>query len=1030
MVTLRSLLVLTPALLAAALHAQSAGGRTPVAPGTGTRPGGFPPRELVPKPGGGSFVVDPNQFGRAHDLGLAEVRWGRLVDVHALDANGLLDPAPVLRDFVVGETVQSDGSGYALLTSPSTHVERLCILRQPGAPEPFPGAGTFTELLFAAEDASVFVPPKDLDAALVATLPRNAALSLRFDDLLADAPSAALSLIDDVRVFVAPSPSAPPGTPFTPFAARVLFDGSHGALTSGAFHSTRVVLDLTISSLEAGEFPVPLDTNPLGLPPAVTSAASFVLRLPTQTDPGSGQFTLLRNLAGKALSASGNGPVDLTSPTVDLVRAARAAREDEPSGGYLLDLEPPQVLGALPLQVTQAVADPNGTAGFSFLVDWNFTGPCAGRPLVLDGLRVGSSRLEVLANGPAPSAGAVHGVRVRLTQHTPVAASALLGNGVLETPLRPGTEASACWFTILPTPAQPPATGVSVSSQFVARFSEPMRATSVDPYDGFRLVQGPLSTPADATNTVVAQQVIDPDASTFALSPVLPLAHVQGQATVYHLEILAGSGGPTDLAGNPLVRAPAAELRIAPSEATQASAGLVLTFDASDEMPGVGPDLRGQFFFDFTAGEIRGRPPAFFGAPVDRTNPVPSIMIPFPLGVFTPLNPLGSKLQSVWRYCDMGFAVRDETKYNVDVVGLSWAPRGGLVVNDFYPQFEISLGHSKRLPDEAIDNNLLPRWPNSGLPGGPSPFDGNYLSGRTVTHGRDLGYSVSGADLYMSSTGTALMPYPLNRGAAPLSTYTWRDTSVLEKAGPNGVGIPLDIEVGAPLFLEPQVGAVAATDQVPTIGLPLLMEYRCYPSDTAIGLNTLDVSLAVNSSALPAFRAYSSGGFNTAGLPVVVLPDSEPAPRGGYNPSSNPPGQRTAFSADNVFYIGQLDLVYRVSRVHSAWFDTGASGTDYVALLPTVVANENPGHVPVLLAVRGATGFAGTGGAENDARQQDAYGELRTGSVSFLNGDASWKSTLNSIDGARFVQFRITLVNDLEPLFYPALDALALAYQH
>jgi hypothetical protein len=37
--------------------------------------------------------------------------------------------------------------------------------------------------------------------------------------------------------------------------------------------------------------------------------------------------------------------------------------------------------------------------------------------------------------------------------------------------------------------------------------------------------------------------------------------------------------------------------------------------------------------------------------------------------VQTPLSPLGSKLQALWRYCDLGFSVRDETKYDVDVVG-------------------------------------------------------------------------------------------------------------------------------------------------------------------------------------------------------------------------------------------------------------------------------------------------------------------------------------------------------------------------
>src|SRR5262249_16366126 len=197
-------------------------------------------------------------------------------------------------------------------------------------------------------------------------------------------------------------------------------------------------------------------------------------------------------------------------------------------------------------------------------------------------------------------------------------------------------------------------------------------------------------------------------------------------------------------------------------------------------------------------------------------------------------------------------------------------------------------------------------------------------------------------------------------------------------------------EVGPPLNLEPQIGALAPKDAVPTIGLPLLIENRCYPSSAGLGLNSFDVSLAINSSARPAFRAYSAGGIDTHGQPGIVDPDAELFRAGGLNPYSSPPGGHT-LPIDNVTYIGQLDLVYRVNRIHSAWFDTGASGTDFAALVPTVVENDDLGHVPVHLDVRGATGFSGTSGAENDASRIDAYGELRTGTGSFLNGDSSWK---------------------------------------
>jgi hypothetical protein len=87
-----------------------------------------------------------------------------------------------------------------------------------------------------------------------------------------------------------------------------------------------------------------------------------------------------------------------------------------------------------------------------------------------------------------------------------------------------------------------------------------------------------------------------------------------------------------------------------------------------------------------------------------------------------------------------------------------------------------------------------------------------------VVHDRALGYAVNAADAFVSSTGTVLEPYPLNRGQTPLQTYTWRDTSVQTLGGPNGAGVPLDIEVGAPLHLEPQAGEVAPSGAVPSIG--------------------------------------------------------------------------------------------------------------------------------------------------------------------------------------------------------------------
>lgn len=1014
---------------------QSAGGTVAVPAGRPTRPPPppSPPQGMeLPKPdGSGTFFSDPHQKGRASKLHLVELEWGRLVDVHGLDAAGRIDPRPVFRDFVISELVQGDGARYRLALNPLTLVMRLVILRQRGAPEPAPGAGTFETLLQeAAAHLVPILPRAEDDSPPFSFVARNAVLVARFDDLLEDSATAEQELIDTVRLFTRALAGPNP-----PFAARLRFDPNHGGIAGHAFHSTRVLIDLTVSEFEASSMAVPQPVNALGLPASQTlsSNASAILRIPTRIAPGIGQFAILTNLRGNGLSTTGNGPVDLASPTEDVVRAMRAGNDEDPSNGFLLDLIGPSILGSFPVMVTAAVPDPAGEAGFAFLLDWTFSIQCGGRALPGDGVIVGSHFLEVLALGPRPDvSGHVQGVRVRAAGADPVAAGELLGQGLFLAPLRPSAIDRACWLAFAPQPSSPPADGVSPSAQVMVRFTEPMRPESVTYSDTLRLVRGDSSQGANAGNIVVAEVLSSADLTEFALIPLLPLAHTQGSASPYHVELDGSSQGVRDLAGNGLARSLApVDFTLDPLAPSQASDGIVLSFASTDELPPIGaPDLRGQFFFDLGRGVIRPRPVAFTGFPVDRSNPVPSIMPPFLHGVQSPLVPLGSKLQAVWRYCDLGWSVRDETKYNLDVVGISWAPVNGQVLADFFPLFEIALAHSARLPDEDLDSFLLPKYPSSGVLGAPNLFTDNILadplSPQRVVHVRSLGYSVNPVDAFLSSSGTVNLPYPLNRGGGPLLTYTWRDTSVLAQAGPAGAGVPLDVEVGPPLFLEPQAGALAPAGAVPSIGLPLLMEFRCFPEASAIGLNALDIALAINSSALPAFRAYSSGGYNTSGQPVAKDPDLELVPSGGFNPTSNPPGL-PSLSAENTFYMGQLDLVTRVSRVHSAWIDTDALAPDY---FDPLVGADTPGASSVVLEYRGASAFSGPGvGDEFNATKLDAYGEITSGRTPlFFNGISTWSDDIDALDGARYLQVRITLANDLGTGLSPELGSLGIAF--
>ena len=156
------------------------------------------------------------------------------------------------------------------------------------------------------------------------------------------------------------------------------------------------------------------------------------------------------------------------------------------------------------------------------------------------------------------------------------------------------------------------------------------------------------------------------------------------------------------------------------------------------------------------------------------------------------------------------------------------------------------------------------------------------------------------------------MPPTIDKGGA--------DSYGLEMAITFNLGLPSNPQVGpgvAPMF--PNPGPWGAGN-VPTIGLPLLWEIRCYPDDGALGLNQFDLGTVVLNGA-PSMRAFSNGGVATGGITVIKDPDLQTTATGGFNPTSTPPGFVTV-GLDNGFYLGQLNLVSRISRAHTIWFDT------------------------------------------------------------------------------------------------------------
>jgi hypothetical protein len=1024
--------------------------------GGGQESTGVPGEELA-KPGGGTFFVDFNQGGNATRLHLVEMFWARLVDVHDIDDLGGVDLEPVFRDFAISENIQSDGTNYRLETNPISQKTRLVVLRQRGAPDA--GLGTFDSLLRSAAEGLPPIVPRHDDGSTGDQYPfvvRNGAIVMRFDDVLDDDVEAQQDLIETVRVGV----NYPP---VTPFPNRLIFDPNHGALVGGEFHSTRVLIDLTVSETESVAMVVPQPVNTVGLPPSLTTTTNpnVSVRMPTRTDFGSGQFKLLRGLSGVPLSPLENGPVDRTVATRDIVRAMRSGNPSDSNKGFLLDLSPPEILGAWSLTVENALDAPGGLPGFDYLLDVTFTTICRGAPQASDVVSIGESFLEVIQDSAAPDVdGLVQGLRVRSLSDVPIqAGTGLLGNALFLSTFNPSDPVPpGCWITFAPAPTALPTLGVSTSARVTVRFSEPMEPSSISPFDNFYVVRGDTSTQVIPTNLFVGEITPTSDLKEFTFNPTRPLPHDTDTAETYHVRI----DGPTDLAGNALGATPAGiNFEMEASQPAVRNGGTVLRFGGTDELEPIGfSDLRGQFFLDFDRKVIRPRQALFSSYPADRTNPVPSIMIPFLRGVQTPLSPLGSKLQTVWRYCDLGWQVLDETKYNLDVFGLSWAPRNGQVVNDFFENFEIRLSHSRRLPDETIDAFLLPKYPNSGLNTAfLSNILGDPLSPQKVVHPRSLGYQVNVADLFLASSGTVMIPFPLNRVLDEAVTYTWRDTSVLSLGGANGPGVPLDIEADAPLFLENAFGYVADVNEVPSFGLPLLLEYRCFPSNQGLGLNPLDISLAVNSSPLPSFRAYSTGGINQSGIPVIRNPDEEQVARGGFNPLANPPGSPTTRADDNSFYIGQLDVVTRLSRVHSVWINTSLENPDFFdpVILPTEA--EQPEGTAIIVEYRGADGFTlgeldgVVGNPVNEsvfpfnAQRLNAYGDIFVivriggtnthkilgsdvfpGSVQYVTGNRNWVDDIDTVDTAKYLQLRITFASNIDTGLSPELSAVGITY--
>lgn len=1033
---------------------------------------------------GTHFVIETNESGESSTMHITSVSFGRLID-EVYDASGT---TPVHRQLVIGQDIESDGVDYLIETNSVSRVTRLTILHDFGTTS---YDTAFAKLFLGMDDLLT----KDLSPSTLppySTIPRNAAIVVRFSDLIDETTISQ----DTVRLLTGYGPTSP-------FTTRMFADPNFGAEIGGAFHSTRLVLDPVVTAAESQATGLPV--NSLGLPGAInTSMPNLALRIPTTPDFASGQFSLLSNLVGNPLTGAGNAPFDYNSPTLDAVRALRTGglteKVGDPNNGFLPDGELPEVIGRQSVTVTGVLPD---TGTDNYLVDLTFSNiNCADAPKVGDILEQPGVFAEVTAAGGAPVLGVVSGVKMHLL--TPGSGVPFPGGGDYETPWDPtGVVGADCFVEFDPPAGAGTNLDVDPYANVIVRFSEPMDPELMTPFDSF--VIGRNTTALEDMGVrefVVGEVAASSDLREFRFVQTAPFRHTLGSATDDFFINLFGQEGVVDLAGNGLANPfPQVPFFIDPNAPTHKTDHRSFRFATYTDVPGLGnivddfqngsADIRGQFVADTQRGTISPRPVDRFSQTIDRNQGVPNWMVANAstltgglLGtVQEPLNPLGCKLMNLWRYFDMGLDAADEAFFNIDVEHVNWAPIGSNVIAEYYPEFQISMTTTSRMPDETWitpPNTLV--FPNSGLIA--TSYDENVLSDPhnevKVVHDRSDGYFLDPVDKFKSTSQTFMFPFPMNRDipAEDFKYWTFRDTAITTRGGSDpliGIEPPVryDLSVlsdGATLI---GFGAgdlildTAATPPIqnnlivpdgnfiPSFGLPILTEYRCYSSDDAIGVNRLDTSLAmapawtvgvIPSTALAALpkqpftRLFSAGGYNAASEKIYRDPDLEVAPSGGFNYETAvaPKGTPTV-GADNVYYMGQLDFVIRVSRVYTHWHKVADANPVYFEPVLEPRNDQQPEGTSVNLDFRGAQNLT-SNPPQGDALTLNAYGDIPGGGDPEIfddpagdNGPLSnltdWTSDITDLNGLVFYQVRITFINNAATGTFPELSTLALAQE-
>lgn len=1028
------------------------------------------------------------------------LRWGRLVDVWAVDnsgnpvqitkkSGGSQIPDPLYLDNLVGESI---GVSKSLATNPEPDVQ-LTLRRDSvsgaqiliiGAPFEKSAKSRFQVALkevLATVGTIAIGGPSSLPP--YSQVPRDAALAINFDR-----PVNPKTIGPETIQIFAGSSTTSGNLPPAPFLGRyvwkpenpktVIFDPTINAVDDARIEENLVAYN-NAPSKNPKFNPQVLPINSLGFPASISSTTFNVgIFIPSKYNINGGVTKILLGKDGTSLDINKSLTKYIYTPNggaladglTGVARVFRSGGASDANQGFTADPSAPQILGTQQIVITNLE---NFGANDSRIITFRFLNTnCNLSVRVGDSLQQGSQFATVSSIDQASLIDAdINSYRVTVN-YLQAQSFNLADPALLTTPYAPDLSAfTYCFIILQPQPGTitSPLTNVDPQTAFVVRFSKPMDVSKVNSLRNMVVLTNPALTNPSAANNfelVVGNVIPSPDLRSFKFVPYLPLPHTSGLTEQYKLMLIAGANGVTDLAGNAI---PIPETSFAipftlrSNAVSNTSRFFNIRFTSLFEGAGPAQQVAGEVT-KISATEISGRPVSHFSRDADRSNPFINAMTAFPQGIQTPLSSLGSRLQTVYRHIDLNLSINAITDIDLDVEGLSWAPFAGVLnVSDYFEHIRIDLAHSIFHPDEAISTaSLLPLYPSTGLT--TQSFAANIFE--IASHPQQIvyegPYSVSQNLLYTVGSGTVMMPWPKFS-----STYTWRDTTYGSQkfGGPNGNGVNPDQYYVVLGLTVPTAGASSdkpySAGNVPSVGLPLLMDFRIYPTGdpNTKGLNGFSVRIAVTSSPFPSFRVFSTGGLDTAQNQKTVVPDVAPdgtQPTGAYFPpgsTQGTPGTKTSNAGPEV-YPGRADFAVKVSRVYTHYYklDTATINSPTfkatnVLLLPTV----QPANTSVTVAFRGATTV--TGSALTDARCFDAYGNIYaagatpptipppvvtsgcgtiTGQfpVTANTSNINFSSDISAMNSKAFLQMRFNFTSDIVNAVAARLNAFGIAYSN